>query len=515
VLLVVQFPISDARPFTPGLASRLDLPDWPSPTTEISPQFVRRFGPAVRRRRGPDAAWIAEKVFCQANGALKFSGLGEVPLGPEDIRRRSALRRQFRPPVWKFQPVCALRRLLSDGSALVRVEIGVAHSSRATRLRGIEGDELYSIVRDFLDLPTRVMRADDNPTGGPLILQGRHLAELYERASTRLGAQPSRGRSGLVESGMPLVLVEFGRGEVKRLPRGVQSVDAAKVHGANLAFAWIKTAKATVPAWFVTQGRASSQELRSLRLSLLRLHAEREALDLVLRQLRRGRVTFDPRTNESETLQAYLNRATRVVERDWVSGVSQSAILAAFDAAESVLRPEDRDELSSRLESARGQVLKKVAKYETTRAYVREIHALTYVEGDLVEHNEQIITGGTFTGPVINKVASEKIENSFQTVANSNSAPELKEALTLLADEVKLLVRQLEDAGGSPESIQDVADLLETFATQAIRDRPLKAVLQAAGKALVDGAQAVAERVAPIAGAVSAVLKLLGMAAIL
>jgi hypothetical protein len=513
MLLVVQFPIADARPFVSGLSSKLDLPDWPSPTTELNPQFVRCFGPAVRRRRGPDAAWIDERVFCRASRALRFPELGRIPLGLEAGQRRGSLRR-LRPHAWQFLPTCAFRRLLCDGAAVARVEVGVAHSSRATRLRGVEGVELFSIMRDFLELPTEVAQVNNTPTPRPLLMQGRNLARLYEQASTRSASTPNGSGLGLVESGMPLIVVEFERDEVKTLP-AVRLVDPAKTQGAQLAFAWVKTERGTIAAWLLGRGSASPQQLRSLRLCLLRLHAEREALDLTLRQLRRGRVSFDPDSKAGDALQDYLNRATRVVQRDWAGGVSQSAILDAFDAAANVLRPEDRTDLAERLENSRNQVLRKLKAYEAKRAYVREIHALTYVEGDLVEHNEQIITGSTIIGNITNKVAAEKIENSFNTVANSGASAELKEALTLLNDEVKTLIRQMEDEGGQPEQVADVANLVETFTKQATEKRPLKEVLLAAGKGLVDAAKAVSERVTPIAGAVSAVLKLVGVAALI
>jgi hypothetical protein len=512
MLVVVQFPIVDARSFVPGAAERLDLPDWPTPPTELNPQFFRSFGPAVRRRRGPDAAWIDERVFCRANRGLRLLDLGHASLGLESERQLTSIRRgRLHSRVSELLPVCAFRRLLYDGEAVGRVEVGIGHSPRAARLRGLEGAELFAIVQDILSTPTEVAQIAGPAVRRPLILQGGNLGKLFERASTRSSGASDAG-TGLVEGGMPLVVVEFQRGEVKRLPPQFRAVNVAQTEGAELAFAWLKLEQGTIPVWFLGRGSASPQSLRSLRLCLLRLHAERVALDLTLRQLRRGRVTFDAESEAGERLQAYLNRATRVVERDQVGGISQSALLAAFDAADTVLRPEDRTELVERLAQSRNQVLRKIQKYEAKRGYVREIHATYYVEGDLVEHNEQNITGGTIYGNVTNKIAAAKIDGSLNTVTNSTAPPELKEALTLLNDEVKALIRQLEEQGVGTEKVADAANLLETFTKQATEDRPLKEVLIAAGTGLADAAKAVSERVAPIAGAVTTVMKLLGFA---
>jgi hypothetical protein len=196
--------------------------------------------------------------------------------------------------------------------------------------------------------------------------------------------------------------------------------------------------------------------------------------------------------------------------------MSQSAILAAFDAADDVLRAEDRSELSANLEQARNQIRRKIEAYARERGQVRVVRTVTVLEGGTyVEGSDQIITGGTFAGPVINRVAAETIENSFNTVANSGASDELKAALTTLYDEFAALTHELEERGAQPEKIEDAARLLDTFAQQAVEKRPLREVLVASGKGLVDAAKAVSERVTPIAGAVGAILKLLGVAAVL
>jgi hypothetical protein len=223
---------------------------------------------------------------------------------------------------------------------------------------------------------------------------------------------------------------------------------------------------------------------------------------------------FDAATDRGEALQEYLNHAIRVVQRERIAGIAQSAILDAFDAGQEVLRPEDRMDLAQRLEHARNQIVRKVRAYESTRPFVRNVFAETYVEGNAVEHNEQIITGGTFTGNVINKVAAARIDRSFDTVVQSEANADLKSALTLLADEVKALVRDMEDAQRPTGDIEDVASLLETFTAQAVEKRPLAGILQAAGRGIVDAANVISERAQPIAAAVASVLSLLKVAGI-
>jgi hypothetical protein len=498
MLFVAQFPIADARPFLPRASSRLDLPDWPTPQTEINPQFVRFFGPAVRRRRGADAAWIDERAFCRADRAIRFVDLPSQLLGLTPSSR---------------SPSCVFRRLLYDGSAVARVEVGLTLQGGGAY--GIRAGELFALVASFLDVPTTVTQVSGDRLHRPLMLQGSHLAELYARATVRWSGDPSPD-TGLVEDGVPLVVIGLDDQELPELPESVRLIDPANVHGASLGFTWLRTQHGTIGAWLLAYGSASREQLRSLRVCLLRLHAERQVLDLVLKQIRRGRLRFDPEDDSGEALQEYLNQATRLIQREQFFGVSQSALLAAFDAAEGVIPAADQAELLLQLDRARNQVRRKVEAYARDRAQIRTIKTVTVMQGgNYMEGSGQFITGGSFIGNVINKIAAQTIEDSFNTIANSGVSGELKASLTALHDEVARLTSELENRGASQETIEDTARLLATFVEQATEKRPLQDVLVGAGKGLVDAAKAVSERVAPIAGAVGAVLKLLGVGALL
>lgn len=508
MLLVIQFPISDARRFSPDGPTRLALPDWPTPITEINPQFTRCFGPAVRRHRGADAAWIDERIFCKADRALRFPGLGKRSLIDDIPSYVSGV----------YFPLCAFRRLLYDGGAVARVEIGLVHDvpPHWDQQGGLNDTAIFSFVQNFLRLDTVVAQFKSDPKSRPLVQQGRHLAQLYEQASTISAGSGNQPVTGLVESGMPVVIVEYERDEVVHLPKGVRMLDPGKAHGAQLGFAWISTVKGSVATWFISQGSSSEAQLRSLRLCLMRLHAEQEALDIVLRQIRRRRLSFQPGTESGDNFESYLNRATRVVQHDWTSGISQSAVLDAMNAADYVMHPADHAGFMAQLEGVRNQVRRKIEDYQQRRGYGREVRAITYnVNGDLVENNQQIIHGGYFAGNVVNKIAAERMENSLNTVVNSDASPTLKEALTALKGEVDSLVRQLERDPATRDQLEHVANLFETFSEQSIQKRPLKDVLIATGRGLVDVAKQFSEKITPIAQAVSAVLGILGIVGVI
>ncbi len=112
MLLVVQFPIAVGRLFAQAGASRLTVPAWPL-APGVNSEFVRSFGPAVRRLRGGDAAWADEGLSCSAGKAIRFPALR--------THRFTAGDRQL-------QPLCAFRRTFSDVKTVTRVEVGLVLS---------------------------------------------------------------------------------------------------------------------------------------------------------------------------------------------------------------------------------------------------------------------------------------------------------------------------------------------------------------------------------------------------
>ncbi len=179
--------------------------------------------------------------------------------------------------------------------------------------------------------------------------------------------------------------------------------------------------------WFIGPEKPNTtMPLRTLRLALLRLHIEQEALDLVLKQIRRGALPYAPRTDAGNLLEDYLNRMTDLLGRSKRFSVPQRELLRAL-ARSGAGTANDPTELLDRLKGARRQVLKKIEDYELEREASRPVTVYSTQGGDL--HVEEQHNSGTFYGPVINSVIAERIENSFNVVNNSNASDELKQAL--------------------------------------------------------------------------------------
>ena len=377
MLAVVQFPISDTRPFIVGTPLRCSKPNFRGSTSwGNNREFVRCFGPAADRWLEVDPLFTDEQTYFKAGGALQFIDLRSQRLMPAPLH---------------IAPACAFRRLFCDGSALARVEIGITKFRNMPPLPPFNGRQCLSVATDIMKLPTRVrdfrlgfveerhvvFQPDD-----ALVRQGNRLSKLFSRA-TAAASESQTIRDSYVKDGRPVLIVEFDLAEISKLPAQVQIVDPHKVGGVQLGFTWLRGSAGLVGAWFIRRDKSNSLGHRRLRLCLLRLHAEREVLHSVLRQLDSGQIVYQANTEAGDNLDRYLNRAVTMVQRDQHYGVSQSAILEAFDAVESVEPATRLSDLTQRLSGARRQVIEKVDNYQMNRRDIGVVN-VTNVLGDQI-----------------------------------------------------------------------------------------------------------------------------------
>ena len=355
MLTIFQFPISDTRSF--DIQEDLKLPDpyFPNPRTGINPQFVNFFGKAVDRRLRAEEAWPDEIKFCLAKRALRFDNLAIHHAGQPETR---------------FMPNCVFRRLFSDGDSVARVEIGFTHNKKAKNLSSLKPHQVLAIISDLCILPSFIHQIDGKKVMNHLIRQGSALARLYARATIPSASKNKKRAEVLVRTGNPIVVIELkpSEAEFPLVPKGFVSIPAEKSLGANLSFGRLRTQDGDVGTWILQRGNATEVQSRNLRLCVLRLHAEQEALDLAINQLKSKRFLNQSETTDIDKLDDYFNKKTRLINRTIWSGVNQSAILAAFDAAEQVTDPAIHENLIEGYKGARRQIQKKIEDYKIRRA---------------------------------------------------------------------------------------------------------------------------------------------------
>lgn len=97
---------------------------------------------------------------------------------------------------------------------------------------------------------------------------------------------------------------------------------------------------------------ATQQQVRLLRLHIMRLHAEHECLRIVLHNIMDQKIAVEPRSNCSDELQSYLKQATKRI------GILESKsnknynydIIEIARASMDVLKPGQRDAMSNMLD---------------------------------------------------------------------------------------------------------------------------------------------------------------------
>jgi len=335
MLICLQLPLGDIRPFVAEPTGRLQRPRWRDP--DHGREFVRSVGVVQARRRGGVDGWPSEESFCTADPPLRFaeqlSWLG---------------RANAHPGLRSFQP--AFRRLFANGEAVARLELGLVNARHRPPMRF---RMLQELVRDVERLPM-VVRHAGKRRRVPLTSASPFVANDLLLATTAAGTTPDvawlRGRT-------PCILVEYGEHEVSD-PPSTLSLPGISIDGVELTH----TRHASASTWFMRIGAGARADVaRNLRLHLLRLHAEREALAVVLAAAHDDLLCADPHAEPYRRLDTYLERATGFLERSHVYGLPVTPLLDLAYAYDDLVTPGRRTTLLTYLAEVRAHVLQAVA----------------------------------------------------------------------------------------------------------------------------------------------------------
>ena len=355
MLLSIQFPFADFREFVES-PKKLPLPAWPLPTPDH--EFVRGIGPIRIRRRGGVGGWIGEDTTCVADRALVFNN----SLNFRDSK--SELQLELR---------CAFKRLYFDGCVVGKFEIGIA--TKASVNTRIQSWQFRELIQHVLKYQVLVGSNNESRTVCSLIGAGKHLADQFYTASTPHEAE-SRATRGFVEPGLPLLFIEADSNEAFKVPFWSRPTMAAG-KAFDLSHCLVPHAGLNIRMWILRQlkrtssnnisGHNSLRQTRILRVALHRLHAEHEALRLVLRSIMSGAISVSPRSPESDRLQFYVNNAiARIgsVESDSYKLIEPKIVDLAREALDEIV-PGQRDALLSTLErfGMRRNVYCKLVRY--------------------------------------------------------------------------------------------------------------------------------------------------------
>jgi hypothetical protein len=348
MLIAVQFPLADCRPFLNSATHRLQRPAWPH--ARLDESYVRGFG-GVRKRVRP-GRWPGESVYCGGDGALRFAS--DPKKLPDTVRGvATALS-------------CAFRRLVSDGHAIARFETGFTQNPDCGRLFPMGRKDVPRVINAVLQLPVAVVQS-----GGGLACEladcGKALAAHYLRATTaRQGGKSFATRSWWISPGSPLLVMQYDSGEVSALPPYCQRVPGTEEWGVEFHHLWLRHKGRQQAVWLLgckneALNDTDKDRLQRLWIQLLRLHAERECLQQILWAIAEKKIDASPGTGPADILQEYLDGSIENLARESYAGLPQADIQLA-QQFEDLVNPEGRGELLEQLRGIRKNLIKKVAR---------------------------------------------------------------------------------------------------------------------------------------------------------
>lgn len=501
MFVVVQFPIADGRVLAQS-SGKLDCPDWEAaslPGILAHRGFVRGFGRLAYRRNEVSPDWADEAIFAHARRAIRLPTLQ---------------RRHFQGDQsgsWIVN--CQFRRLFCDGAATIRLEIGF-DVRLARDERGLA--TIDEVVRRLAVLPVAI---SGNWAGGSmkdLVTLGPYIAHRYAASSTQKGAKAT---TTLVACGDPIVVVEtVFREQTQRPKDAVDASEAWRKPGSPWEawrqlpdFPWqiyvapTRTRHGPVETWYL---RSAYGFPRDVRLAILRQHAQEETLDRMLSWIANGALNYSPRTPEGEALERYVNKATYIVNRRNYRGVNCDELRSALDKVTAARRSNVETRRRERLDGMKRQIREKAELFLAEREDRKPNFNITARE----LHMGDTIFSGNFYGPVAGTVYAEKMKDSFNSFASQQPNEEVRDLVAKLHEQVADLVGRLKDT--SPEDADEVTDVLADFTQEAGKTKPNKIRLRSLAGGLVESAKKVAELAVPVAGAVTAVLKMFGIAAL-
>ncbi len=426
MLSSIQFPLADSRFLAGGDLRLLGRPTWPSVAPDVD--FVRSFGTIRKRRLGGVADW-GEGAICEADRAVRFQRLPPYLVG--------------RSP---FPLGLAYRRFYFDGMAVGKFEVGI--TSEIDHLASLDDDHVRNLFTHLLNLqvkvpalPAKAVTNGDYTTVTDTILGrlGKPLARLYS-GSTISHPPPVSLQNWWVVPGDPLLFSVVHDEWDGTLPsrQTMNMVKGIDISGCRLLHHHIPFAGKQLRVWhMIVKKGYGYRDVRTLKISLLRLHAEHHTLRTVLQHISTGKITVTPRSPESGILQTYLNDATRRISRLDKSASRQAGneVVEIARASDEAANPGARDALldSLRILDVRKNIFQKVQDYIVTNNYYGET-----VMGSKYDFSNSE-----------NKIAAVG-DNAFG-IWNEGGGD-----LTRLRDELARLRAELEKRASSPEEKEAV-----------------------------------------------------------
>lgn len=365
MFFTIQFPIADSRKFIEDNVGLLAKPNWPTPTPDYD--FIRHFGTIRQRKRGGLPGWIAEGEVCEANRALRIKNQSDVIIYNHNGDSQ------------KLNIRVVFRRLYCDGFVVGKYEVGLMVFVKGHHGFNLDSYGATDLLNYLLNIPVIIPQPNNigKTTSRSLINSGREIANLYSLGSTSTKFKNDQ-KSWWVSSQRPAIFIESKSGENIHLPffhksfplhNGFYNLDTVNYY-------LLPFNGQDIPLWLLNEPGMFWDDieyiqkvrtyLREIRITLLRLHAERECLRKVLENINSERISIPKEhTKASDALQTFINESIsriRKIEKHSEKTLSFNAIEIA-QYLDNLSTPGTNEKILKSLINIRRNIYRKLIDY--------------------------------------------------------------------------------------------------------------------------------------------------------
>lgn len=391
----ISFPLIDKRIFLTKNTYRIDMNEFPRNWNDSS--FLRSFGMFGQRRNPTGDILYQEKKYAKANRGVRIADQNLV------LRYKK---------VW-MKPDCVFRRVFFDDYS-ARFDIGLKQTE--WRLTALSSRDIMNRVEAVLKYTVQV----NGDTSEPIVNIGKELASKFLYATTR---EPGKNWGQVdphwIVSACPSIIIEAEHAQMSQLWCDERS---CAFHTVQIPEHWRLNLFHYVhyngiPVWIIVKKDGFQKDkLRALRIYLLKLHQEREALK-VFRNLVAAHGSSEGSLDLLE-IEKYLNIVTSTFSRKKRDGIEQQPIMDAVRNADVVAYGAESQMLLEYLE-----------------------RHLSYLKMRCEKVMEKTINfNGPFTGNFVsgNNTGELKYEDKSQTVNHSMDSQLVKKLLEELRQQASL-----------------------------------------------------------------------------
>jgi len=268
--------------------------------------------------------------------------------------------------------------------------------------------------------------------------------------------------------------------------------------GPTLEHYLVKFAASEARLWILRRKSTALHQAVATRATvhLLRLHAELECLQTVLRLLSSETLSFRKGSDSAERLERYLSDVLGAILKERREGMPQATILSSALSLRDVVGEEEMHLILQQLRSARRTVRSRLSVFMASRKSLTSLVVHMEDKSTRIANSTMVgtnVVGSNTTGSITTSVRQSVIDSGLQHAVS----------------QLQAVVDALSQSIPSDVAASMVVDA-KTLALEVAAEKPRPSVIKATADRIKDIAIGVGTVAGPVVLAVQAVMKALG-----